>query len=165
VVRLCVSTEAWDFFCPSWHWGPHILLQIGYRGLFCGDNRLGREADHSPPSSADVRNALNYKLTSTPPYDFMACTTSCQSRNVALLAQVYGEQEWKRTSKSLNRFALSLITRTSRSSNPSSSQRKFDNEMRTQDNSPYYDLHCAQYLVKEGERIRNKIQELYVSLD
>jgi hypothetical protein len=30
----------------------------------------GREADHSPPSSAEVKNAWSY--TSTPPYVFMA---------------------------------------------------------------------------------------------
>jgi hypothetical protein len=37
--------------------------------LFPGIKRPGREADHSPPSSADVKNAWNY--TSTPPYAFM----------------------------------------------------------------------------------------------
>jgi hypothetical protein len=35
-----------------------------------GINRPGREANHSPPSSAEVKNARNY--TSTPPYVFMA---------------------------------------------------------------------------------------------
>jgi hypothetical protein len=33
-------------------------------------NRPGREADHSPPNSADVKNTWIY--TSTPPYAFMA---------------------------------------------------------------------------------------------
>jgi hypothetical protein len=33
--------------------------------LFLGVNRLEREADHSPPSSAEVKNAWSY--TSTPP--------------------------------------------------------------------------------------------------
>jgi hypothetical protein len=38
--------------------------------LSLGVKRPGREADHSPPSSAEVKNALRY--TSTPPYVFMA---------------------------------------------------------------------------------------------
>jgi hypothetical protein len=47
--------------CPDRLWGPSSLLYSGYRGL---------KADHSPPSSADVKNAWIY--TSTPPYVFMA---------------------------------------------------------------------------------------------
>jgi hypothetical protein len=35
-----------------------------------GLKQLGREADHSPPSSAEVKNAWSY--TSTPHYIFMA---------------------------------------------------------------------------------------------
>jgi hypothetical protein len=35
------------------------------QALFLGIKRPGREADHSPPSSADVKNAWSY--TSTPP--------------------------------------------------------------------------------------------------
>jgi hypothetical protein len=35
-----------------------------------GVKRPRREADHSPPSSAEVKNAWSY--TSTPPYVFMA---------------------------------------------------------------------------------------------
>jgi hypothetical protein len=38
--------------------------------LSLGVKRPGREADHSPPSSAEVKNAWSY--TSTPPYAFMA---------------------------------------------------------------------------------------------
>jgi hypothetical protein len=38
--------------------------------LSLGVKRPGREADHSPPSSAKVKNAWSY--TSTPQYDFMA---------------------------------------------------------------------------------------------
>jgi hypothetical protein len=36
-----------------------------------GVKRLGREADHSPPSSADVKNGWTY--TSTPSYTFLGC--------------------------------------------------------------------------------------------
>jgi hypothetical protein len=37
--------------------------------LSLGVKRRGREADHSPPSSAEVKNAWSY--TSTPQYVFM----------------------------------------------------------------------------------------------
>jgi hypothetical protein len=43
----------------------------GYRGLFLSwINRPGREADHSPPTSAEVKTTWMY--TSTPLYVFMA---------------------------------------------------------------------------------------------
>jgi hypothetical protein len=49
---------------------PPILLSIGCMGLFSSEvKRPGREADHSPPSSVEAKNAWNY--TSTPPYVFM----------------------------------------------------------------------------------------------
>jgi hypothetical protein len=38
---------------------------LGTTGSFPGVKRPGREADHSPPSSAEVKNAWGY--TSTPP--------------------------------------------------------------------------------------------------
>jgi hypothetical protein len=58
-----------------------ILLQIGSGahpasypmatgGSFPGVKRPGREADNSPPSSAEVKNARSY--TSTPQYVFVA---------------------------------------------------------------------------------------------
>jgi hypothetical protein len=39
-------------------------------GSFPGVKRPGREADHSPPTSAEVKKMWIY--TSTPPYAFMA---------------------------------------------------------------------------------------------
>jgi hypothetical protein len=42
----------------------HISL-MGTRGFFLGVKRPGREADHSRPSSAEVKNTWIY--TSTPP--------------------------------------------------------------------------------------------------
>jgi hypothetical protein len=52
-------------------WGPLYLLSSGYQGLFpWGVKRPRREADHSPASSAEVKDAGTY--TSTPPYVFMA---------------------------------------------------------------------------------------------
>jgi hypothetical protein len=38
-------------------WGPPSLLYNGYRGSFPRGKALsGRDADHSPPLSAEVRN-------------------------------------------------------------------------------------------------------------
>jgi hypothetical protein len=44
-------------------------IQWVSRALSLGVKRPGREADHSPPSSAEVKNAWSY--TSTPQYVFM----------------------------------------------------------------------------------------------
>jgi hypothetical protein len=43
---------------------------MGTGGLSPGVKRPGREAEHSPPSSPEVKNARNN--TSTPPYVFIA---------------------------------------------------------------------------------------------
>jgi hypothetical protein len=45
------------------------LIQWVPEAVFPGIKRPGREADHSPPSGADVKNAWSY--TSTPPYVFV----------------------------------------------------------------------------------------------
>jgi hypothetical protein len=37
-------------------WGPFSLISNGYRAVFPGVKQPGREADHSPPSSAEVKN-------------------------------------------------------------------------------------------------------------
>jgi hypothetical protein len=47
---------------------PHIHWVQG--ALFLGVKRPGSEADHSPPSSAEFKNAWIY--TFTPPYVFLA---------------------------------------------------------------------------------------------
>jgi hypothetical protein len=58
--------------------GPTQPLSIGYHGLFTwGVKRLGRETDHSPPSSAEAKNEWSY--TSTPQYAFMVwCSVKSQ---------------------------------------------------------------------------------------
>ena len=40
--------------CPDRPWGPPSLLYDGYRVFPGGKVRLGRAADHSPPSCAAV---------------------------------------------------------------------------------------------------------------
>jgi hypothetical protein len=40
--------------------GGRIQPDNGNRGLFLGVKRPGREADHSPPSSAEVKNEWSY---------------------------------------------------------------------------------------------------------
>jgi hypothetical protein len=52
---------------------------MGARGSFPGGKRQGREADHSPPSSAEVNNVWSY--TSTPQYAFMVwCSVTAQKQ-------------------------------------------------------------------------------------
>jgi hypothetical protein len=56
---------------PDRSWGPSSLLSNGYRRLFPpGVKRPGRQADRSPPTSAEVKNMWIY--TSAAPYAFMA---------------------------------------------------------------------------------------------
>jgi hypothetical protein len=43
------------FRCPDWPWGPPSLLYNGYRVFPGGKVRLGRAANHSPPSNAAVK--------------------------------------------------------------------------------------------------------------
>jgi hypothetical protein len=50
--------------------GPTVFYPMGNRTLSLGAKRPEREADHSIPSGAKVRNVWNY--TSTPQYAFMA---------------------------------------------------------------------------------------------
>jgi hypothetical protein len=54
---------------PVQLWGPLDLLLNGYWGTYPGVKWPGCEADHSPLSSAKVKNAWSY--TSTPQYVFM----------------------------------------------------------------------------------------------
>jgi hypothetical protein len=73
--KLSASRRSWEFFFfttasrtalgptqPPIQWVPGALS--------LGVKRPVREADHSPPSSAEVKNAWSY--TSTPQYVFMA---------------------------------------------------------------------------------------------
>jgi hypothetical protein len=60
--------------------GAHLApYPMGTRGSFPGVKRPGREADHSHPSSAEVKNAWSY--TSIPQYVFMAWCSVKHSEN------------------------------------------------------------------------------------
>jgi hypothetical protein len=64
--RICSSPRR-----PDRLWGPPSLLSNWVPGVLSpGVKRQGRDADHSPPTSADVKKTWIY--TSTPPYAFMA---------------------------------------------------------------------------------------------
>jgi hypothetical protein len=53
---------------PCRLWGPPSLLCSGYRGPFPGGKaRPGRDADHSPPSSAEVKKEQELCILSPPP--------------------------------------------------------------------------------------------------
>ena len=49
--------------CPGILWGSTSLQLNGYHGSLPLVNRPGRDADHSPPSSAEVRNDWSYTST------------------------------------------------------------------------------------------------------
>jgi hypothetical protein len=56
---------------PDRFWGPpSLLIQWVTGALSSGVKLPGREADHSPPTSVEVKNTWIY--TSTPPYALMA---------------------------------------------------------------------------------------------
>jgi hypothetical protein len=68
--RIFSSSRRPDRLCGS----PNLLSK-GYRGSFPGIKRSGLEADHSPPTSAEIKKKWIY--TSAPPYAFMAWCLIC----------------------------------------------------------------------------------------
>jgi hypothetical protein len=57
---------------PDRLWGPPSLISYGYEGAFSsGTMQPEREADHLPPSSAEVKNGRSY--TFTPSYIMAWC--------------------------------------------------------------------------------------------
>jgi hypothetical protein len=54
---------------PDRLWSPPTSYPMGTGGSFSGVKRPGREVDHKPPASAEVKKRI---YTSIPPYVFMA---------------------------------------------------------------------------------------------
>ena len=95
--RVRILEGAIEFFLlknrPHRFWGPPNLLFNGYRDSFRGLKRLGREVDHSPSSSAEVKNGWCY--TSTPPlclyvvdrnhFAFLIFFFSCDSQGLLII--------------------------------------------------------------------------------
>jgi hypothetical protein len=69
-VRVPVGSRIFSSPCRADRfWGPPSLLSNRYRGSFPGIKRPGREANHSPPASAEVKKIWIY--TAVTPYAFM----------------------------------------------------------------------------------------------
>jgi hypothetical protein len=68
---------------PPIQWAPGVLP--------LGVKRPGREADYSPPSSADVKNAWNY--TSTPPINLRGVVPSWEKAGGQLYFYLYFHSE------------------------------------------------------------------------
>jgi hypothetical protein len=74
---------------PARLWGPPTLLSNGYWGFFPpGVKRPERDADHSPPSSPEVKNYGS--IPPLPQYVFMAWCSVKHRDNFAFIA--YGRQ-------------------------------------------------------------------------
>jgi hypothetical protein len=59
----------WSSQCPHRIWGPNTLLSNGHLGFFCRGKRPGRDADHTPPSNAEVKNGAIPLLSHTPSWN------------------------------------------------------------------------------------------------
>jgi hypothetical protein len=70
--RSSIPGRGWEFFCsppgPDGLWTHPASYPMGIGGSYTGLKRPGSEADHSPPSRAEVKNTWSYN--STPPYTF-----------------------------------------------------------------------------------------------
>jgi hypothetical protein len=74
MIEVSIPGRGWEFFFhhrvqTSYEAHP-TSYPMGTRGFSLGVKRLGRETDHSPPSSAEVENAWSY--TSAPQYAAIA---------------------------------------------------------------------------------------------
>jgi len=71
--------------CLDRLWGPPILLPSRYRGLLLlGVKRSGREADHSPPSSADVKSCVELLVYNCHFYFNGACSIVLDRSNTGV---------------------------------------------------------------------------------
>jgi hypothetical protein len=87
MIRGSSPGRNWEFFsspsCLDRLWGPPSLLSKGYKGaLSLGLKRSGREADHSPPSIAEVK--MREAISPLPQYAFMAWCSVKESTGTTL---------------------------------------------------------------------------------
>jgi hypothetical protein len=87
VIRVWIPVGAGNYtshHCVQTSSGAHpASYPTGTRGSFPGGKAVGREADHSPPSSAEVKNAWTYSCT--PQYAFMVwCSVKEESIGTTL---------------------------------------------------------------------------------
>jgi hypothetical protein len=63
-LRGSIPSSSREFFSsaprPNRLLGPFSLLSNGYQGFFTRGKAAGREADHAPPCSAEVKTAWSY---------------------------------------------------------------------------------------------------------
>jgi hypothetical protein len=82
---ITVSRTALGYTQPPIQWVTGVLS--------LGVKRPGREGDHSPPSSAEVKNAWSY--TPTPQYTFMAWCSVKAQRQLYLYLQLGSRECWE----------------------------------------------------------------------
>ena len=81
------------FHRPDRPWGPPSLLYNGYRVFPGGKVRPGRDADHSPPSSAVVLEAYSYTF-SHPLGHNRACTGNTLPIPINLMSLYLELKNW-----------------------------------------------------------------------
>jgi hypothetical protein len=99
--KISILGGGWEFFssppCPDRLWGSPNLLSNTYQGSFLGAKRPGREADHSPPSSAEVKKRVELYLHSP---IRLHCLVLCQINPVTTLPFTISSNKvdilWKR---------------------------------------------------------------------
>jgi hypothetical protein len=82
-IRQCSTPKSLELFDQNKLNYTQRPSQWATEALSRGVNRTGREADHSPPSSAEFKNAWSY--VSIPPYVFMAWCLFKHRANFTLL--------------------------------------------------------------------------------
>jgi hypothetical protein len=86
------------------HTQPPIQWVPG--ALSLGVKRLGREADHSPPSSSEVKNA--WRNTSTPQYAFIARYSVKARGQLSFPWSTIRQYEWQRNPHLLTHVDIAL---------------------------------------------------------
>jgi hypothetical protein len=96
VIFIWRPGKSWEFFPspprPDRLWSPPSFLSSGYQGHSLGVKRPGREADHSPPSSAEVKNA--WSCTSIPPIHLHGVVLSLEKEQRDNFMMVFAKENF-----------------------------------------------------------------------